>query len=248
MKKFITLAIALLAFSTADAQLDKIKKAGQKATEKAQDAMSGGGLSQDEAGRGLKEALDAGVGSAVDFLSKKDGYLGSPYKILIPDEAQKVVSKLKNVPGFGNLESDLTERMNRAAEDAASKAKPIFISAIRGMSFKDALNILMGEQDAATQYLNKTTSEPLYKEFMPVIQASLDKVGARELWRSAATAYNKLPLGGGKTNTELDDHVNRKALDGMFSLIAKKELDIRQDPKLRNTDLLRKVFSKQDKK
>lgn len=246
MKRFFLLALALCTVSMANAQFDKLKKAAQKAQEKVSEA-TGGALSQDEIGGGLKEALNAGVGSAVEFLSAKDGYFGSPYKILIPDEAQKVVSKLKNVPGFQNLESDLTERMNRAAEDAATKAKPIFIAAIKGMTFQDAMNILMGEQDAATKYLERTTSEALYKEFMPVIQEALDKVNARELWRNATTAYNKLPLVQ-KTNPELDDHVNRKALAGMFALVAKKELGIRQDVSLRNTDLLRKVFAKQDKK
>jgi hypothetical protein len=105
----------------------------------------------------------------------------------------------------------------------------------------------MGNPDAATRYLQKTTSDQLYKEFLPVIQASLDKVNAREYWRSAVTAYNKIPLVT-KTNPELDDHVARTALKGMFSLVEKKEKGIRSDVGQRNTDLLRKVFAKQDKK
>jgi len=137
--------------------------------------------------------------------------------------------------------------MNRAAEDAAVKAKPIFIAAIKKLTFQDALNILMGNPDAATRYLQKATNDQLYAEFLPIIQASLDKVNAREYWKSAVTAYNKLPLVT-KTNPELDDHVTRKALEGMFSLVEKKEKGIRSDVKLRNTDLLRKVFAKQDKK
>lgn len=238
------LLLFLLAFTSlqATAQL----KGALKKVNEAASSLTGGDLSQEEVGQALKQALDAGVADAVDFLSKPDGYYKSPYKILLPEEARKVVSKLSSVPGFGNLEEDLVERMNRAAEDAAQKAKPIFVSAIKQLTFKDAMNILMGEDYAATDYLRRTTWQQLYDAFMPVIQESLDKVNARELWRSAVTAYNKLPLVE-KTNPELDDHVNRMALEGMFSLIANKEEGIRHDVNLRNTELLRKVFAKQDK-
>lgn len=237
-KKILPLALLLLTFSFANAQL-------KGALDKAKSAVTGGGLSQEEAGQGLKEALNKGVSEAADFLSKEDGYYKSPYKILLPEEAEKVVKKLKVVPGFENVEANLVEKMNRAAEDAAIKAKPIFISAIKSMTFKDAMNILMGKDDAATRYLEGATFKQLYAEFMPIIQASLDKVGAREYWRTAVTAYNKLPLVE-KTNPELDDHVNRKALGGLFSLVEKKEEGIRNDVSLRNSDLLKKVFAQQD--
>jgi hypothetical protein len=239
-KRTLILFAALLLSQFAQAQFGNVLK-------KAKDVVSGGSLSQEDAGNGLKEALNAGVGQAVDFLSAKDGYFQSPYKILVPEEAQKIASKLKMVPGFSNFEADLTERMNRAAEDAATKAKPIFIAAIKGMTFQDALNILMGKQDAATRYLEKSTFDKLYAEFKPVIQTSLDKVNAREYWKSGVTAYNKLPFVD-KTNPDLDDHVTRKALVGMFSLVEKKEQGIRSNVNLRNTDLLRKVFAQQDKK
>ena len=240
LKKSLLLLAALLTFQLAQAQLDGLMK-------KAEKAIKGGDLTQDEVGNGLKEALNAGIGEAVDFLSAKDGYFKSPYKILVPEEAQTVVSKLKSVPGFTNIEADLTERMNRAAEDAATKAKPIFVSAIKKLTFKDAMNILTGNQDAATRYLESTTYQALYSEFKPVIQASLDKVNAREYWKSAVTAYNKIPLVT-KTNPELDDHVTKTALVGMFSLVEKKEKGIRTDVGQRNSDLLKKVFAKQDKK
>lgn len=242
IKKALLLTIALFCVQLAQAQLDGFIKKAEKAI-----GIKAGDLSQDEAGNGLKEALNAGIGEAVDFLSAKDGYFKSPYKILVPEEAQKVISKLKAVPGFNNLESDLTERMNRAAEDAATKAKPIFVSAIKKMTFKDAMNILMGNQDAATRYLESTTYKALYDEFKPVIQTSLDKVNAREYWRGAVTAYNKLPLVS-PTNPELDDHVTKTALVGLFSLVEKKEKNIRTDVSQRNSDLLKKVFAKQDKK
>ena len=244
MKKLILVAVALLSYQITFAQFgDFLKKAEQKVNS----ITKGGGLSQDEVGNGLKEALNIGLSEATDFLSAKDGYFMSPYKILVPTEAQNVVSKLKLVPGFGNVEADLTERMNRAAEDAAIKAKPIFLDAIKKMSFGDAMSILTGDKDAATQYLQKTTSADLVAAFKPIIQESLDKVNARTYWRSAVNAYNNIPFVS-KTNPELDDHVTKTALAGMFSLVAKKELAIRSDASLRTSDLLKKVFAKQDKK
>jgi hypothetical protein len=228
---------------TANAQL----KGALNKVKDAASAVTGGDLSQEEVGKGLKEALDNGVSDAVSFLSKPDGYLKSLYKIGLPEEATKVASKLKAVPGFNDVEDKLIEKMNRAAEDAAVKAKPIFVNAIKQMTFKDAMNILMGNQDAATRYLESATFKQLYAEFMPVIQASLDKVNAREYWRSAVGAYNKLPLTN-DVNTELDDHVTTMALQGMFGLVAVKEKDIRSDVKFRTSDLLKKVFAKQDSK
>ncbi len=212
---------------------------------KAKDVLDGG-LSNEEIGMGLKEALQLGTGEAVDFLSAEDGFYKTIYKITLPEEAQQIVKKLTMVPGFGNLEKDLVERMNRAAELAAKKAKPIFASAIKGLTFKDVTEILMGEQDAATRYLERTTSEQLYEEFRPVIAGALDEVNARSLWKDAVTAYNKLPLVK-KTNPDLDDHVTNKSLDGVFSLIEKKEEGIRSDVNQRTSDLLQKVFAKQDK-
>lgn len=242
MKKILPLFMLLAFMTSAHAQF---QDAFNKAKSKVEEVTDGGGLSQEEAGRGLKEALNNGVGEAVSFLSKEDGYYKSPYKILVPEEARKVTNKLKSVPGFQNVEADLEEKMNRAAEIAAEKAKPIFISAIKQMTFRDAMDILMGNDDAATRYLQSTTYKQLYKEFMPIIQASLDEVNARDYWRKAVTAYNKLPFVD-KTNPELDDHVNQMALQGLFSLVEKKEAGIRNDSSLRNTDLLRKVFGKQD--
>ncbi len=207
----------------------------------------GGDLSADEAGSGLKEALNVGIDQAVSFLSAKDGYYTSPYKILMPEEAKTMAAKLKIIPGFAKFEEDLLEKMNRAAEDAASQAKPIFVNAIKQMTFKDAMNILMGEKNAATQYLQTTTTTPLTAAFLPVIQTSLDKFKAREYWASAVTAYNKIPLVK-KMNPELDKYVTDKALLGMFQLVAKKELEIRENVDSRSSDLLKKVFAKQDKK
>jgi hypothetical protein len=241
-KSLLLIALSLCA-QLAQAQFGKVLDKAKNTV----NAVKDGDLSQEEAGKGLKEALNAGVGEAVSFLSAKDGYYKSAYKILMPEEARKVSDKLKSVPGFANVEADLTERMNRAAEDAAVKAKPIFIAAITKMTFQDALNILTGNQDAATRYLEKSTFQALYDQFIPVIQESLDKVNARSYWRDAVSAYNKIPFVT-KTNPELDDHVTKMALLGMFKLVEQKEKGIRSDVSLRNTDLLKKVFAKQDKK
>lgn len=203
-------------------------------------------ISNEDVGNGLKQALEAGISKGADALAKPDGYFKSPYKILLPSEAQTVVSKLSTVPGFTNLESDLIERVNRAAEDAATRAKPIFLDAIRKLTIQDAMNILMGQPNAATQYLDRTTRQSLYNAFQPVIYESLEKVHAISLWSSASTAYNRLPLVQ-RVDTELDNHVTLKALDGLFAMIEKEEKNIRDNPGARTTDLMRRVFSKQDK-
>jgi len=197
-------------------------------------------------GSGLKEALEIGVGDAVKSLSSEGGYLESSYKILLPEEVLRVTSKLARIPGFQNVEKDLINKMNEAAEIAAKKATPIFINSIKQMTFTDATDILLGDQDAATRYLEKTSREALFSEFMPVIQASLDEVNARSYWNDAVSAYNKIPFTK-KLNPELDEHVNQKALDGMFSLIEEKESGIRSDTTLRTSPLLKKVFAQQDK-
>jgi len=202
-------------------------------------------LSQEEIGNGLKEALNLGVEEAVASLSAEDGYYESVYKILLPKEARTVVDKVKMIPGFQNVEQELIVRVNRAAEDAASKATPIFVDAIKQMTFQDAMNILMGDRDAATQYLNRTTYDNLYGEFNPVIQSSLDEVNANEYWEKVTVAYNQLPFVK-KVETDLDGYVTGKALEGMFGLIEQKEEKIRDDVGARTSPLLQKVFAQQD--
>jgi hypothetical protein len=202
---------------------------------------------QGEVASGLKEALEKGVNKGTDMLSLTDGYYKSAYKIFLPEEAQTVVKRLKSVPGFANLEDDLIERLNRAAEDAASKAKPIFKKAITSMTIGDAMSILMGEKNAATLYLNKVTYDDLYREFIPVIRQSLNTVNANELWETAITAYNRIPMVQ-KVNPKLDDYVTHRALDGLFGMIEKEELEIRTNAKARSSELLKKVFAQQDKK
>lgn len=207
---------------------------------------SGSGvLTNADIANGLKQALEKGVDASVTYLSKENGYYDSVYKILLPPEAQKVTSKLRAIPGFGNLEEEAIKRINKATEDAASKAGPIFLNAITQMTFTDVKNILMGEKNAATQYLHNKTYQALYDEFKPVLVNSLNKFNALDYWSDAVGTYNKIPFVE-KVNPDLADHVANQALMGLFDLIEKKEYGIRTDISQRTSDLLRKVFAQQD--
>jgi hypothetical protein len=204
-----------------------------------------GGLTNADISAGLKQALEIGITEGARKLSQTDGYYKSQYKIPLPPEAQKVADRLRNVPGFNQVEEVILEKINRGAEDAAKRAAPIFKQAITSMSIGDATNVLMGPKNAATQYLQQSTYNKLYNEFNPVIVTSLDKFDARKYWRDAVNAYNKIPLVE-KANPDLDDYVTKQALQGLFSMVEKKEIDIRNNVSARTTDLLRKVFAKQD--
>lgn len=202
-------------------------------------------LSNQQIASGLKEALNLGVDNSVKFLSADGGYYNSIYKVLLPEEASKVIDKLRVIPGFSNLEEEAIKKINLAAEDAAKKAGPIFANAIKGMSFNDVMGILMGDKNAATTYLHDKTYTNLYNEFKPVIVSSLNKFGALDLWSNAINKYNKLPFIK-PLNPDLGDHVSGKSLEGLFSLVEKKELGIRTDISQRTSGLLQKVFAKQD--
>ncbi|PCI94423.1 MAG: hypothetical protein COB15_14175 [Flavobacteriales bacterium] len=247
MKKTMYITLALMVVSTASVSAQGWKSLKNKAkaqTEKVsipKEIPSSGDLSQDEVGRGLKEALNQGVKKGVEQLNKKDGYLKDPQiKIPMPNEAKNVEEKLRSL-GQGEKVDEAIESMNRAAEDAAEGAKDIFVAAIKGMTLTDAMSILKGEDDAATKYLNKATNIELAQKFEPVIKTSLDKVGATKHWQTVFGTYNKLPFVS-KVNPDLEKYVTEKALKGLFIQVAKEELKIRQDPSARATDLLKKVF------
>lgn len=200
-----------------------------------------------EIGAGLKQALEVGTSQGADQLSAKDGFLGNlAVKILFPPEAQKVEKTLRSV-GLNNLADNVILSINRAAEDAAKEAKPIFISAIKQMTITDATTILLGNKDAATAYFKRVTTAQLLQKFEPVITTSLSKVGATKYWSDAATAYNKIPLVK-PVNTNLSNYVAQKAIDGMFYQVALEELKIRDNISARSTTLLQKVFGYADTK
>ena len=206
-----------------------------------------GGLTSADIGNGLKEALRIGAQEGANELSREGGYFDDlTYRILLPEEVRRVTDKLQNVPGFSNLEQVILKKINQGAEDAAKSAAPIFVDAIRQMSIQDAVGILRGSNNAATQYLETSTSAALTAEFAPVINTSLDKFEANKLWLDAANAYNNFPLTRQKVNTNLGAYVTERALEGLFKKVALKELDIRENVGARTTDLLRRVFAQQD--
>lgn len=201
-------------------------------------------LSSVDISNGLKQALELGIAQGVDLLSQKDGYYGNSLaKILFPEPLQKVDNTLRSI-GLGSLADEGVKLLNRAAEDAVTEAKPIFINAVKNLSFSDATAILTGGKNAATDYLKKTTTQSLIQAFSPKIQASLGKVGADQVWSSIIDKYNAVPLVT-KVNPDLTSYVTEKAIDGLFLQIAQKEEDIRTNIGSRTTPLLQKVFAKQ---
>lgn len=203
------------------------------------------GITQDEAANGLKEALKNGTGVGTDFLSKTDGFLkNATYKILFPPEAQKVEQTLRSV-GLGNMCDKAIESINRGAEMAVAEAKPVFVNAITAMTISDAINIVTSGNGAGTSYLKRTTSDQLRVKFSPIIQQSLDKVGATRYWTDTITAYNKIPTVQ-KINPDLNAYVTNKAMEALFNQIELEENKIRQDPLKRTSDLLKKVFNYAD--
>lgn len=205
------------------------------------------GLSNLDIANGLKEALTKGVDEEVSKLTQADGFLkNEAVKIMLPSELTTMDERLRSM-GLGYLPDKGMELLNRAAEDAVKEATPIFISAIKNMSFADARNILMGHDSSATNYLRNTTSDSLYNKFYPVVESSLSKVGADEAWNSVTSKYNAIPFVT-KVNPDLKDYVTLKALDGVFKMITIEEKDIRNDLGARSSDLLKRVFSLQDNK
>lgn len=205
----------------------------------------GTGLSQAEIGNGLKEALNNGVSKQVSKLTATDGFFkNEAVKILLPDELQKVDKTLRDI-GLSNLADEGLKVINRAAEDAVKEATPIFVDAVKQMTFNDAKNILMGDDRSATTYLQNTTSNALYSKFNPVIQNSFAKVGADKVWSQIITKYNSVPFVT-KVNPDLTDYTTNKAMDGVFKMIAVEEKNIRNNLSSRTSDLLKKVFALQD--
>lgn len=239
------ISILFLVQVSGNAQLGNLLDKAKESAEKLTDIGSDKGTMDVSAG--LKEALETGVSEAVDKLGVKDGYYTSPYKVLIPEDARKVVSKVSKVPGFRDVEEKMILKMNEAAELAVKKATPIFVSAIKQMSFSDAKQILFGEDNAATIYLQKTSHPKLYDDFRPVISEALSQVDATKYWDDVVNAHNSIPFTK-DINPDLEDHVTNKAIDGLFNLIAKKELGIRSDIGQRTSPLLMDVFGQLDKK
>ncbi|MBL87518.1 MAG: hypothetical protein CMO82_12760 [Winogradskyella sp.] len=204
-----------------------------------------GGLSNEDMAAGLRQALDFGIDKQVTKLTQKNGfYKNELVKILLPEELQKVDDALRKV-GLSSLADEGIKALNRAAEDAVKEATPIFVNAVKDITFNDAKNILLGEDNAATEYLTSKTQTQLYNKFKPVISNSFGKVGADQIWNNLITKYNNLPLTN-NVNPDLTDYVTNEALKGVYTMIAVEEKEIRTKVSSRTTDLLKKVFALQD--
>jgi len=201
----------------------------------------GAGLSNAEITAGLKEALNVGTKNATTQVSKMDGfYKNNLIRIPFPSDARDMKSTLERM-GMKKQVAAFEKQLNRAAEDAAKKAAPIFLSAITSMNINDGLTILKGKNDEATQYLKRTTTTQLSKEFRPIIAASLKKVQITKYWNPLFSTYNKVPLVK-RVNPNLDDFVTEKTIDGLFLMVAGEETKIRKDPAARVSEILKKVF------
>jgi hypothetical protein len=204
------------------------------------------GISNTEIAEGLRAALDLGISKQVTKLSVPDGfYNNSLVKIMLPEELQKVDKALRDI-GLSSLADEGLKILNRAAEDAVGTATPIFVNAVKDITFNDARTILLGSDDAATLYLVSKTEASLYTEFHPIINKSFQKVGADKIWTNLINKYNAIPFTT-NVNPDLTDYVTKEALEGVYKMIAVEEKDIRTKYTSRTTTLLKQVFALQDK-
>ena len=237
---YIITSIFLISSLASAQSLDMLKEKVKKVNI---DDIKGVSLTETDAANAIKEALNKGVDIGVKKVSKQDGFFLDPeIRIPFPKDMKKVEKKLRDL-GMNQQIDQIIVSINRAAEDASTSAKPIFIKAIKDMSISDAKKIVNGNKSAATDYLRNSTYLSLSKEFQPVIRTSLQKVNATKYWKSLIRAYNKIPFIK-KVNPDLEIYVTEKAIDGLFFMIEKEEKRIRENPKQRTTELLKKVFGK----
>lgn len=202
-------------------------------------------VSNAEVAAGLRQALDFGIDKQVSKLAQENGFFSNELvRIGLPPELQKVDRTLRDV-GLDALADEGLKVLNRAAEEAVQEATPIFVNAVKQITFTDARNILLGDDTAATTYLAQKTTDPLYSKFNPVITTSLEEVGANRVWTNIINRYNALPLTS-DVNPDLADYVTREALKGVYTMIAIEEKEIRNNFAARTTNLLKRVFGLQD--
>ena len=203
---------------------------------------TGTGVTEAEAGAGIKEALGQGLVKAVLQLNRQDGFFADAfYKILMPPDARKVENTLRDL-GMGKMVDKAILQINRAAEDAAGFAKPIFVDAIKSMTISDAIGLVRNGDTSATHFFRVKTTDRLVAAFLPVIRTSLDKLDATRYYRDVVNTYNNFPTTFKKINPDLPSFVTGRATDALFDLVAKEEVNIRQNIAARTTEILRKVF------
>jgi len=239
-KYFLAIAVVMLVYSLPSSAglLDDLMKGGGLTP-----SSSSSGLSNEQVVSGLKEALHVGTTNAVGSVSKTDGYLGNAaIKILMPEKMQKVADVLGKV-GYQKQVDDFVTSMNRAAEKAAPQAKPIFVDALKEMSFEDARKILGGGDTAATDYFKTKTHDRMYDAFKPIVSSRMNEVGVAQSYKAMMGKYSSIPFARTES-MDLDHYVTNKALDGIYYMVAQEEKKIRTDPAARVTDLLKTVFGK----
>ncbi len=221
-----------------------LKKAAKKVSSKlVLPKKSNLSFSEEDASKALKETLEKGVNKGVEVLSLKDGFFKNPnVKIPFPPEAKSIFDRLKKI-GLGKELDEVVLSINRSAEDAVNSSKPIFLKAIKKMNIQDAIAIIRGGEHAGTNYLSSKTKNDLVIEFSPNIEKSLKKVNATKHWNAIMTSYNKIPFVK-KINPNLKTYVTEKTVDGLFYMLAKEEKQIRNNPRKRNSELLKKVFGR----
>ncbi|NTS39984.1 DUF4197 domain-containing protein [Flavisolibacter sp. BT320] len=201
-----------------------------------------GTVTQTEAAQAIREALDQGTGRGIGVLNKPDGFFGNQaYKLFLPPDAQRVENTLRQL-GFSSLVDKAILQINRSAEDAVGFARPIFLDAIREMTITDAINIIKGPKDGATQYFRQKTTDKLVAAFLPVIKSSLEKFSATKYYTDVINTYNNFPTTARKINPDLPSYVVDKAVSALFDQVAQEEAAIRANPVARTTDILKKVF------
>ena len=230
MKKLITLLVLTSALSSCDVLSNLPTSTGL------------GGITQQEAALGIKDALGQGLNRSVFQLNAVDGFFkDAAYKILLPPDAKKIENTLRSI-GLGNMVDKAILQINRGAEDAAGFAKPIFINAIKNMTLQDAIGLVRNGDTSATNFFRVKTNQKLMDAFMPVINSSLAKVDATKYYGDLVSKYNSLPTTFRKINPDLASFVTERATNAMFDLIAKEEINIRTNFAARSTDILKKVF------
>ncbi|MHA7943267.1 DUF4197 domain-containing protein [Formosa sp. 3Alg 14/1] len=250
MKHIILACTIVFSLNTSAQTLSDLAKSFKKATSSSSTSTSSTAssiinMSNTDIAAGLREALNLGIEDQVNKLTQTDGfYKNDLVKILLPAELQKVDTALRKM-GLANLADEGIKVLNRAAEDAVKEATPIFVDAVKDITFDDAKSILLGSDDAATTYLTSKTETELYKKFNPVINESFSKVGADKVWTGLISKYNSMPFVT-EVNPDLTDYVTKEALQGVYTMIAVEEKEIRKSTAARSTQLLQSVFELQD--
>lgn len=243
--KFCLIAVLSLGLGSCDV----LTQLPTTTTGTTQTGNSSGTVSNSEAAQGIKQALGQGLEKSIQSLAIKDGFLGnSAVKILMPAEAQKVENTLRSI-GLGSLCDEFITNLNRAAESAVKEASPVFVSALSQLTVSDAFNILLsGQQDAATNFFKRTTTDQLVGKFSPIVEKAIGEHQVTKYWSQLVTRYNQIPLVNEKIETDLNKYVTEKAIDGLFYQVAIEELNIRNNlGGSRSTPLLEKVFGYADK-